>query len=79
MHWVERHGHIQSLQKQEQVLNSTNQQLEVEQVEVKGHLGTLRHSLRSLQSTGQELRSKVNLFYLHLSRIGVNQVRDEVT
>lgn len=71
---TERQGHIQSLQKQEQHLNSAHQQLEVEQVEVKGHLGSLHHSLRSIQSSGQELRSKVSLLYLHLDALGLSQV-----
>lgn len=72
--WLERQRQIQSLHKQEEQLNSAKQTLEQEQTEVKGQLEFLQRSFNASRSVGQEIRSKVSLLHLHLSKLGISDV-----
>ncbi len=76
MHTLVRQRQMQFLQSQQESLHTAHQHLEKEQEEVKGQLGTLQRSLNRVRSNSQESRSKVDLLYLCLDKLGLNQVCD---
>lgn len=71
---LERQTTINSLQKKKETLSTSLEELEKEQATIKASLSALQKSLRVLRSRGDTTRSKVNLLYLIISKLGGGQV-----